>query len=200
MGGRLHPGRVRPLPRDGATFGPGRLGRVRLLRQPFPVLLGLRLHLLCTLHGLPVGFAVTGATADERQTLLAILDTDPTLTGADRSGQTLIADKSYYGRGFEPTLAEAGVDLLRPPARAKHPGLAASSSSRSARSLSRSTTRSMDSSIWNSTAATPRPECGSALRNTSWPWPPRSATTTAPASRSNGRYWPTTTAPSESFI
>ena len=31
---------------------------------------GLRLYLLCTLHGLPVGFAVTGAKADERQTLL----------------------------------------------------------------------------------------------------------------------------------
>ncbi len=31
---------------------------------------GLRLHLLCTLHGLPIGFALTGAKADERQTLL----------------------------------------------------------------------------------------------------------------------------------
>jgi hypothetical protein len=28
---------------------------------------GLRLHLLTTLHGLPVGFALTGAKADERQ-------------------------------------------------------------------------------------------------------------------------------------
>jgi hypothetical protein len=27
---------------------------------------GLRLHLLATLHGLPVGFALTGAKADER--------------------------------------------------------------------------------------------------------------------------------------
>ena len=35
---------------------------------------GLRLHLLCTLHGLPVGFALTGAKADERQVLLSILD------------------------------------------------------------------------------------------------------------------------------
>ena len=29
---------------------------------------GLRLHLLCALHGLPVSFALTGATADERET------------------------------------------------------------------------------------------------------------------------------------
>jgi hypothetical protein len=74
---------------------------------------GLRLHLVCTLHGLPVGFALTGAKADERQVLLGILDADPALL-ADRRGQTLIGDKNYYGRGFEATLAEAGIGLLRP--------------------------------------------------------------------------------------
>jgi Transposase DDE domain len=73
---------------------------------------GLRLHLLCTLHGLPVGFALTGAKADERQTLLSILTGDPDLAG--RTGQTLIADKNYYGRQFEATLPELGISLLRP--------------------------------------------------------------------------------------
>ena len=75
-------------------------------------LLGLRLHLLCTLHGLPVGFALTGAKADERHTLLSILTADPALAG--RSGQTLIADKNYFGREFEAALPELGVTLLRP--------------------------------------------------------------------------------------
>lgn len=74
---------------------------------------GLRLHLVCTLHGLPVGFALTGAKADERQTLLGIFDADPELP-ASRAGQLVIADKNYYGRGFESELAEAGLDLLRP--------------------------------------------------------------------------------------
>lgn len=74
---------------------------------------GLRLHLVCTLHGLPVGFAVAGAKADERQIPLGILDTDPTLA-TRRRGQTLIADKNYFGRDFEATLAGAGVRLLRP--------------------------------------------------------------------------------------
>jgi len=74
---------------------------------------GLRLHLLATLQRLPVGFALAGAKADERQTLLGIFDTDPTLL-AEHPGQTLIADKSYFGRDFETELAEAGVDLLRP--------------------------------------------------------------------------------------
>jgi len=73
---------------------------------------GLRLHLLCTLHGLPVGFALTGAKADERQTLLGILDADPALL-AGRVTQMVIADKNYYGREFEAHLAAAGVDLLR---------------------------------------------------------------------------------------
>src|SRR6266542_2904763 len=40
---------------------------------------GLRLHLVCTLHGLPVGFALAGAKADERQVLLGILAADPAL-------------------------------------------------------------------------------------------------------------------------
>jgi Transposase DDE domain len=74
---------------------------------------GLRLHLIATLHGLPIGFALTGAKADERQTLLDVLGADPDLVAA-RAGQTLIADKHYYGRDFETTLASAGLRLLRP--------------------------------------------------------------------------------------
>ena len=73
---------------------------------------GLRLHLVCTLAGLPVGFALTGAKADERQALLGIL-ADPAL-GAGRPGQILIGDKNYYGHSFETTLANGHVCLLRP--------------------------------------------------------------------------------------
>ena len=74
---------------------------------------GLRLHLVCTLGGLPVAFALTGAKADERQTLLGIFEADPALVH-DHPGQTLIADKNYYGKAFERDLADAGVELLRP--------------------------------------------------------------------------------------
>jgi hypothetical protein len=73
---------------------------------------GLRLHLLCTLHGLPVGFALTGAKADERSVLLDILHADPSLT--DRPRQIMIGDKNYFGAEFEATLPQAGIDLLRP--------------------------------------------------------------------------------------
>jgi hypothetical protein len=74
---------------------------------------GLRLHLLATLHGLPVGVALTGAKADERQVLLGILAADPQLT-SDRQDQILIGDKNYFGAGFEAELATAGLTLLRP--------------------------------------------------------------------------------------
>lgn len=73
---------------------------------------GLRLHMLATLHGLPVGFAVTGAKADERQVLLDIL-ASPGLA-ALLPGQILIGDKNYYGHGFEAQLAQAGLTMLRP--------------------------------------------------------------------------------------
>ena len=63
---------------------------------------GLRLHLLATLHGLPVGFALTGAKADERTVLLDILHTDPGLS-THRNGQILIGDKNYFGAEFETT-------------------------------------------------------------------------------------------------
>lgn len=72
---------------------------------------GLRLHLVCTLHGLPVGWALTGAKADEREVLEAILATTPGLRRPGR--QVVIADKAYYGRAFEAGLDEAGVDLFR---------------------------------------------------------------------------------------
>jgi len=73
---------------------------------------GLRLHLLCTLHGLPVGFALTGAKADERLVLPGIL-ADPGLT-AGRPGQMIIGDKNYFGAAFEAELADGRGCLLRP--------------------------------------------------------------------------------------
>ena len=73
---------------------------------------GLRLHLICTLHGLPVGFALTGAKADEREVLDQIL-ADPAIATLT-TGQVILGDKNYYGRHFETGLADAGIHLLRP--------------------------------------------------------------------------------------
>lgn len=72
---------------------------------------GLRLHLLCTLSGMPVSFALTGAKADERTVLLGMLETMPAALGR---GQMILADKNYYGKLFERDLAEAGIVFVRP--------------------------------------------------------------------------------------
>ena len=73
---------------------------------------GLRLHLLCTLHGLPVGVALSGAKADERTVLLEML-ADPELA-VDRVHQIIIGDKNYFGAAFEAQLDAGGLYLLRP--------------------------------------------------------------------------------------
>ena len=71
----------------------------------------MRLHLVTTLHGLPVGYALAGAKADERLVLLDILAEG----GLPASpGQVIIGDKGYYGRDFEKALAEDRLVLLRP--------------------------------------------------------------------------------------
>ena len=80
---------------------------------------GWRLHLLCTLHGLPVGFALAGAKADERQVLLDIL-ADPALT-ACADDQIIIADKNYYGHDFGAVLADGRICLLRPARKGEPP-------------------------------------------------------------------------------
>lgn len=83
---------------------------------------GLRLHLVCTLQGLPVGWALTGAKADERAVLNAILDSTPALARAQSKGrQVVIADKAYYGKAFEAGLDTAGIELLRPTRKGEQP-------------------------------------------------------------------------------
>jgi len=55
---------------------------------------GLRLHLVSTVHGLPLGWALTGAKADERVVLADILASTPLLTSAGDRRPTLIGDKN----------------------------------------------------------------------------------------------------------
>jgi hypothetical protein len=74
---------------------------------------GLRLHLVCTLTGLPIAYALTDPKADEREVLMDMFTVEPDLV-ADRPGQVLIGDKNYFGAQFERRLSGAGIRLLRP--------------------------------------------------------------------------------------
>lgn len=77
---------------------------------------GLRLHLVSTVQGLPIGFALTGAKADERETLADILARTPA-----RSGVRIFADKNYYGRTFETDIDREGITLVRPTRKGEKP-------------------------------------------------------------------------------
>jgi hypothetical protein len=114
---------------------PGWMGRVRLLRV---ALWGLRLHLICTLGGLPILFALTGAKADERETLRDMLDTAPEVASR-RAGQTITGDKNYLGRGFERDLTDRELVLLRPTRMGSPRGPDPTCSSHCGRPSSRST-------------------------------------------------------------
>jgi Transposase DDE domain len=142
---------------------------------------GLRLHLVTTLHGLPVGYALAGAKADERLVLLDILS-DEELPASP--GQVIIGDKGYYGRDFEKELAAAQVTLLRPARKGEPNRPAASTSSRCGRSSSPSTTPSKASSTASATAAAPSTASPSASCSASSPSPPPSGPTTPPDSPS----------------
>ena len=74
---------------------------------------GLRLHLVCTIAGLPITFALVNPKTDERDVARDLLESEPELLDR-RAGQTLIADKGYASREFETFLNHHGVHLLRP--------------------------------------------------------------------------------------
>jgi Transposase DDE domain len=146
---------------------------------------GLRLHLVATLGGLPVAFALAGAKADEQQVLLSIFQAEPDLV-ASRPGQMLIGDKNYYGHGFESILAQAGFTLLRP-ARKGEPDRPGARFLKPLRQVIESVNQTLKpSSTSSATAAAPRPGSSSGCSSASWPRPPRSGSTTKPQHRFTG--------------
>ena len=100
---------------------------------------GLRLHLVTTLAGLPVAFALADAEADERAVPLAIFTADPDLT-TTRPGQAPAGGKNYYGAAFETALADTGIKLLRPARHGEPRAQPHTCSNHRARSSNQSTT------------------------------------------------------------
>ena len=98
------------------------MGRIRVLRQPRTLLLGAAAAPDRHPRRPPVAFALTGAKAGERQTLLSILAAGPGLA-ASRPGQILIAGRQYYGTAFEAELTGQHLHLLRPAARCRQRSL-----------------------------------------------------------------------------
>ena len=81
---------------------------------------GLRLHLVTTMHGLPVAFALATAKTDEREALIDLFDLDAgLLTHPD--GLILVVDKGYRDAATERQLAERDVTMIRPAYRTEKP-------------------------------------------------------------------------------
>lgn len=66
----LHPGGMRPFPRDRHRSDLAGWAEYGYCASHSRFFWGLRLHLVCALQGLPVAFTLTGAKADERETLV----------------------------------------------------------------------------------------------------------------------------------
>jgi hypothetical protein len=100
----------------------------------------------------PIAFALTGAKADERQTLLDIFATEPELVSS-RPGQTLIGDKNYSAESSKHSSPTCTSSCCARPAREKPSEPDHSCSSHCGRSSSQSTKHSKDSSTSNDTTA-----------------------------------------------
>jgi hypothetical protein len=128
---------------------------------------GLRLHMLATLPGLPIAFALTGAKADERQVLLDILAADPNLASG-RPGRSSSATSTITAVTSRPTWQPPGSACCGPPARANPPGPAHGSSNPYGRPSSRSSTATRASPAWNATVARRHKESWSGSFSASW--------------------------------
>jgi hypothetical protein len=74
---------------------------------------GLRLHLVTTVHGLPVAFALTNPKIDEREVLVDLFDLEPHLL-SHPDGITLVVDRGYRDAATERWLNERSVTVVRP--------------------------------------------------------------------------------------
>jgi hypothetical protein len=81
---------------------------------------GLRLHLVTTVHGLPVAFALTNPKTDERDVLVDLFELEPDLL-THPDGLILVVDKGYRDQYTENWLSERGVTLIRPAYRGEKP-------------------------------------------------------------------------------
>jgi hypothetical protein len=73
---------------------------------------GLRLHLVTTVHGLPVAFALTNAKTNEREVLVDLVSLQPNMFHHP-DGLILVVDKGYRDRDTEARLNDNGITVVR---------------------------------------------------------------------------------------
>jgi hypothetical protein len=108
-----HPGALRRLAGDRQAQRPGRLGRLRLRRQPPPFYWGLKLYLLACPDGLPVAWCLANPSDGERGVAEVLLD-QAARQQALRPGMVIVGDKGFAGRAFAQHVAGLDALLVRP--------------------------------------------------------------------------------------
>jgi hypothetical protein len=81
---------------------------------------GLRLHLVTTVHGLPVAFALATPGVNERDVLVDLFTLQPTML-RHPDGLILVVDKGYRDHATETWLNEHDVTVIRPAYRKEQP-------------------------------------------------------------------------------
>jgi hypothetical protein len=81
---------------------------------------GLRLHLVTTVHGLPVAFALTNPKIDERDVLIDLVTLQPNMFHHP-DGLILVVDKGYRDRATETWLNDNDIKVIRPAYRTEAP-------------------------------------------------------------------------------
>lgn len=81
---------------------------------------GLRLHLVTTVHGLPVAVALANPKVDERDVLVDLVSLQPGMFHHP-DGMILVVDKGYRDRSTETWLNEADITVVRPAYRNETP-------------------------------------------------------------------------------
>ena len=122
LGRRLHPGRVRQSRPTVQALGPGRLGRLRLLRLATPGSSGACACTWCAPRpGCPSCGRWPTRRSDEREVLAAMLRRRARTWSPTGPGMLLIADKGFAAKRSRRHLAEQGIELLRPSRKGEKP-------------------------------------------------------------------------------
>ena len=127
---------------------------------------GLRLHLVTTVHGLPVAFALTNAKTDEREVLVDLVSMQPNMFHHP-DGLILVADKATATVTPKPGSTTAVSPSCDPRTAPNRHGPVVAFSARYDRVSNRSTKPSKANSTSNNTAAEPSPASPSASCNAS---------------------------------
>jgi hypothetical protein len=101
------------LGQHGQAVRTGRDRRIRLLRQPLTLVLGVKLYLVTTAHGMPITWCLANPKLGEREVAIELLGQarDQHLLP---SRCVLIGDKGFAGNDFRTQATGLGITFVRP--------------------------------------------------------------------------------------